>query len=70
MKSYPVDISDKNPVTSVGTGFVFVLLIRFMEKPSSTLKTHARYKTEMPTCRLSIKQGLISYCPFWRTDIV
>lgn len=50
--------------------FVLFMFIRFMEKPSSTLKTHARYKNKMPTCRLSIKQGLISYCPIWMTDIV
>lgn len=50
--------------------FVLFMFIRFMEKPSSTLKTHARYKNKIPTCRLSIKQGLIRYCPIWMTDIV
>jgi len=50
--------------------FVLFVFIRSMEKPSSTLKTHAKHKNKMPTYRLSIKQGLISYCPIWMTDIV
>lgn len=50
--------------------FVLFMFIRLVEKPSSTLKTHARYKNKMPTYRLSVTQGLISYCPIWVTDIV